>query len=61
MYESGTLALVKADPAGYKEVGSFKVGDRARPHWAHPAIVDGKLIVRDQDRILVYDIRAGAQ
>jgi outer membrane protein assembly factor BamB len=61
MYESGTLALVKADPSEYKEVGSFKVGDRARPHWAHPVILDGKLVIRDQDRILVYDVRAGAQ
>ncbi len=57
-YQDGTLALVKADPAGYQEVSSFQVpGSGDRPSWAHPVILDGRLYVREQDHILCYDIR----
>ncbi|MEN9667947.1 MAG: hypothetical protein RLZZ326_4310, partial [Planctomycetota bacterium] len=30
----------------------------ARPSWAHPVILDGKLYLREQDAILCYDIKA---
>ena len=53
------MALVKADPAGYAEVGSFKIpGSGDRPSWAHPVIVDGRLYLREGDAILCYDVRA---
>jgi outer membrane protein assembly factor BamB len=59
-FQDGTLALVKADPTGYKEVSAFKIPDSdARPSWAHPVILDGKLYLREQDAILCYDITAG--
>jgi hypothetical protein len=58
-FQDGILALVKADPAGYKEVSTFKIPDSdARPSWAHPVILDGKLYLREQDAILCYDITA---
>jgi len=58
-YADGTLALVKADPAGYAEAASFQVpGSGDRPSWAHPAIVDGRLYLREGDSILCYDVRA---
>lgn len=58
-YQDGVLALVEANPAGYKEVGSFKIpGSDERPSWSHPVILDGKLYLREQDKILCYDIRA---
>ncbi len=58
-YQDGILALVEANPAAYKEVGSFKIpGSDERPSWSHPVILDGKLYVREQDKILCYDIRA---
>lgn len=56
-YSDGTMTLVEANPAEFKEVGSFKVphsGDR--PSWAHPVIDDGKLYLREGDHILCYDI-----
>ena len=58
-FADGTLALVKADPAGYEEVASFKVpGSGDRPSWAHAVILDGRLYLREGDAILCYDIRA---
>jgi outer membrane protein assembly factor BamB len=58
-YSDGTVSLVKADPAEYREVGSFKVpGSGDRPSWAHMVILDGLLYLREGDAILCYDIRA---
>ena len=58
-FQDGILALVRADPAGFKEVSTFKIPDSdARPSWAHPVILDGKLYLREQDAILCYDITA---
>ena len=57
-FADGTLALVKADPAGYEEVAAFKIpGSDDRPSWAHVVILDGLLYLREGDRILCYDIR----
>ena len=57
-YADGTLALVKADPADYVEAATFKIpGSDARPSWSHSVIVDGRLYLREQDRILCYDLR----
>ena len=30
----------------------------AKPSWAHPVVVDGKLYLREQDRLYVYDVKA---
>ena len=58
-YADGTVALVKADPAAYAEVSSFKVpGSGDRPSWAHMVILDGRLYLREGDAILCYDVRA---
>jgi outer membrane protein assembly factor BamB len=58
-FADGTLTLVKADPAGYEELGSFKVpGSGDRPSWAHMVILDGRLYLREGDAILCYDIRS---
>lgn len=58
LFADGTLVLAKADPNDYVEVSSVKVGDSERPFWAHPSLVDGKLYIRDQDRIICYDVKA---
>jgi outer membrane protein assembly factor BamB len=56
-FADGTMVLAKADPAGYEEVGSFKVPNSGqRPSWAHPVILDGKLYLREHDAILCFDI-----
>jgi outer membrane protein assembly factor BamB len=59
LFANGTMVLAKAKPDDYEEVGSFKVpGAGERPSWAHPVVFDGKLYLREQDRILCYDVKA---
>ena len=58
-FASGVMALAKASPDDYIEVGSFKVpGSGERPGWSHPVIANGRLYVREHDVINCYDIKA---
>jgi hypothetical protein len=59
--ENNVVGLVEATPSGYHEKGRFQIPDRGRMSWAHPAISDGRLYVRNQDTLLVYDIKATVQ
>jgi outer membrane protein assembly factor BamB len=59
-YENGLVILIEATPAGYKEKGQFEIPDASPLNWPYPAIADGKLFLRDQDRLLVYEIKAAA-
>jgi hypothetical protein len=53
------MTLVRASPEDFEELGSFKVpGSGDRPSWSHPVIVDGKLYLREGDKILCYELRA---
>jgi outer membrane protein assembly factor BamB len=55
----GTVALIEANPAGYKEHGRFDQPDRTeKESWPHPVIANGRLYLRDQDLLLCYDIKA---
>lgn len=55
----GTVALVEATPAGYRETGRFEQPQRSKSEsWAHPVIAGGKLYLRDQDLLLCYDVKA---
>lgn len=56
--KQGTVAMIAADPAGYKELGRFDQPDRSgKQTWPHPVISDGKLYLRDQDVLLCYDVK----
>lgn len=56
-YQNGVVLLVEATPAGYREKGAFTIPDVTNPSWAHLAIADGRLYVREQDTLYVYDVR----
>lgn len=56
-YENGVVLLIEASPGGYVEKGSFTIPDVRDPSWAHLAIADGRLYVREQDNLYCYDIR----
>jgi outer membrane protein assembly factor BamB len=56
--ENGVVGLADASPAGYQERGRFELRTGASPTWSHPIITNGLLILRDQDRIYAYDIKA---
>lgn len=57
-YDDGTTALVEASPAGYREVGSITAPKTNGPSWAHPVVCDGRLYLREGDRLFCYDVRA---
>jgi hypothetical protein len=57
-FASGQMALAKASPDEYKEVGSFKIPySGERPSWSHPVVIGGRLYLREQDWILCYDVK----
>jgi len=58
--KTGTMVLVEASPAGYKEHGRFEQPDRNKrkqPAWPYPVIANGNLYLRDLGVLLCYDIR----
>jgi outer membrane protein assembly factor BamB len=56
--ETNVVGLAEAASDGYREKGRFEIPDKGRPSWAHPVISDGRLYIRNQDMLLVYDIKA---
>jgi hypothetical protein len=56
-YQNGTVLLVEATPAGYQEQGSFTLPGVEAPSWPHPVIAGGRLYLREQDALYVYDVR----
>ncbi len=55
--KSGNLALVRPNPEKFDIISSFKIDKGEGPHWAHPAIYDGKLFVRHGESLVVYKIK----
>ncbi len=56
--EEGTMLLIEPNAREYVERGRFEQPARSgKPAWAHPVIANGRLYLRDQDVLLVYDIR----
>ncbi|MBA7612847.1 Outer membrane protein assembly factor BamB [subsurface metagenome] len=55
MNDSGVLTLVDATPSGYVEFGQAKVLDGIES-WGPMAIVSGRLILRDLNRMICLDI-----
>jgi len=55
--KTGNLALVNPTPDKFDVISSFKIEKGKGPHWAHPAIYDGKLFVRHGEFLMVYNIR----
>lgn len=56
---NGPVALIEASSTAYTEKGRFDQPDRSNKNsWTHPAIVNGKLYIRDQGLLLCYDIKS---
>lgn len=53
----GLLALVDPTPEDFNIISTFRIREGSGPHWAHPAISDGKLFVRHGDILMLYDIK----
>ncbi len=55
-YENGVMALVEATPEEYRLKGSFKLASVKGKSWPHPVIAGGRLYLRDQSTLMVYDV-----
>ena len=54
----GSVALIEATPSGWQETGRFSQPDLSGKNtWAHLTLSNGKLYLRDQDRLLCYTIK----
>lgn len=56
--DRGELALVKADPSGFKVISKTKVMKGSEQHWAHPMIHEGVLYVRHGSAIIAYKVKS---
>lgn len=57
-HRDGTIALVEASPAAYKEKGRFTPTEvTANKAWAYPVVANGCLYIRDQDVLCCYDVK----
>lgn len=56
-YQNGEVALIEATPDSYKLKGHFKPKHQERESWAHPVIAGGKLYLREQDKLMCYDVK----
>jgi outer membrane protein assembly factor BamB len=57
-YQSGEVALIEATPTAYHLQGTFKPPHVSPPCWAQPVVIGGRLYLRDQDKLMCYDVRA---
>ena len=55
-YQDGVVALVAATPEEYVLKGSFKPEHQERESWSHPVVVNGHLYLREQDKLMCYDV-----
>jgi outer membrane protein assembly factor BamB len=56
-YENGTMALIDTSADDYFERGRFRIAINNGQSWPHPVVSDGKLYLRDQHQLIVYNIR----
>lgn len=56
-YQNGVMMLIEATPAAYREKGQFQIPNVRNPSWSHPVVAGGRLYLREQDVLHVYDVR----
>jgi outer membrane protein assembly factor BamB len=54
--EGGDLVLLDSNPKAYRELARSKVCGNT---WAHPALADGRLLVRDGKELICVQLAAG--
>jgi outer membrane protein assembly factor BamB len=63
--ENGEVALVEATPDAYHEKGRFSPSDQPKhtqmmqKAWVYPVVANGRLYIRDWDRLWCYDVKEG--
>jgi hypothetical protein len=60
-YQNGMMILIEATPRAYVEKGSFEIPNVETFSWSHPVVTGGRLYLREQDALNVYDVRASSE
>jgi outer membrane protein assembly factor BamB len=60
-YQNGRMVMIQATPQGYKVTGAFSIPDVNHPSWSHPVVAGGKLYLREQDNLYVYNLKREGQ
>jgi outer membrane protein assembly factor BamB len=55
--KDGEMALAEGNPEQFLIISKFKVPLGTAQHWAHPVIANGKLYVRHNEALMVYNIQ----
>jgi len=55
-YQNGVVALIEPSPSGYDIKGTLQIPGAGGDSWAHPVIANGRLYLREQDTLWVYDL-----
>jgi outer membrane protein assembly factor BamB len=55
-FQNGKVSIIKASPKKYEVVRAFEPAFQEKESWSYPAIADGKLFLREQDKIMCYRI-----
>lgn len=55
-YQDGLLVLVEATPKEFKMKGSFMPEFQEKESWAHPVVSGGRLYLREQDKLMCYQL-----
>jgi outer membrane protein assembly factor BamB len=55
-YQNGRMVLIQATPSGLVVKGEFAIPNVERPSWSHPVVAGGKLYLREQDNLYVYEL-----
>jgi len=55
---NGILALVEANPKEYVEKGRIEFSKQGHSCWSVPVVANGRLYVRDLERLVCFDVRA---
>jgi outer membrane protein assembly factor BamB len=55
--EKGDLALVEATPEEFRQLAKIRNVLNGRFNWALPVLVDGRLYLRDNEKVLCLDVR----
>jgi outer membrane protein assembly factor BamB len=56
--EDNVVGLAEVTPKGYRETGRFQIADQGLPSWSHPVVSGGRLYIRNQGTLTVYDVRS---
>ncbi len=56
-YQNGVMMLIEATPTAYREKGQFLIPNVRNPSWSHPVVTGGRLYLREQDTLNVYDVK----